>query len=196
MDSAFVDALVLLRAEFMIFGDWTPAGYASVQAYGVSLTHILEHVGRVAICKCVIENGYFAFSQEGEHSLVFEVLDDDGETVVDLCAFSLAEPQHFGVGVGRAIVLGEANVRNPAAWAWGKALPVCRNPLSWFKARCRGVVILDHCYGPVIFREALGRLLAEDEQHAELRQMLCTPPVRKEMIVDPGTLKASKGRAA
>lgn len=197
MDSTFVDALVLLRAEFKIFGDWDPASHAFIEACGVSWMQVSAAIGRIAYSSCAIENGSFAFFEDGEHSLVFEVLGEDGETVVDLCAFSLAEPRRFGTGVGRATILGEPNVHNPTSWAWGKALPIHRTPLAWLKARCRGGVILDHRYAPVVFRKALGRLLAEDEQHAhELRLMLSTPAVPEEMIVYPGTMRSSKRRAA
>ena len=197
MNSSFADLLVMLRAEFCIAGDWTSVGLASIQALQVPFTRIVSQVGKIAPSRCILDNGNFDFSRDGEDCLVFEVLSDDDETVIDLCAFSTADPSRFGTGTGRAILLGEANVRNPASWAWGKALPIRRSPLAWLRAGCTGVVILDHRYAPVILREAPGRLLAEDEQHArELRLMLSTPAVPEEMIVHPGTSKSSKRRAA
>ena len=194
MNSDSHDALFLLRAEFQLFGDWTPAGQALIQTHGVPYTEAVSGVGRMALSRCVIEAGQFDFAPDGEQCLVFEVFGEDDVTVIDLCAFSLAEPQRFGTGAWRAFVLGEANVRNPASWTFGQLLRVHRSPLPWLQGRCQGIVIVDHRFAPVVLRDALGQLLAEDEEHARaLRQMLSTPAVPSWKIVYPRTWK---GRAA
>lgn len=194
MNNLLADDVVMLRAEFNVWGDWTAAGQEAVQRQGVPLRQLVSHVGRIAPSRCLIDHGHFAFSQDGEDSLVFEVLGDDDLTVIDLCAVSLAEPHRFGSGAGRAFVLGEANVRNPVSWTFGHHLRVHRSPLLWLRCRCQGIVIVDHLFAPVVLRDTLGQLLAEDEEHARvLRQMLSTPAVPWWKIVYP---RALKGRVA
>lgn len=152
------------------------------------------HAGIVSGFHCSFDNsGFFYFDQEGEKCLVFEVLDEDAATTIDLCAFAVAAPERFGTAMGNAPILGLTNVTNPASWAFGKVLPIYRTPLEWLREGCSGVCILSHRDAPAMLGEALGPLLATDEAHArDLRGMLCTPPVNPKNIV----FKATARRAA
>lgn len=143
------------------------------------------HAGIVSGFHCSFDNsGFFHFDQDGEQCLVFEVLDEDASTTIDLCAFAVAAPERFGTAMGNAPVLGLTNLINPASWAFGKVLPIHRRPLDWLRAGCNGVVVLDHQHAPAALGKALGKLLAEDEAHARsLREMLCRPPVDPENII-------------
>lgn len=181
------DMFKLLLREFYDHADWTPSIAAHFKAHGIDDKLVLAHAGTAALLPCVFDgNGYFDLDPEGETCLVFEVLDEDAATTVDLCASSIADPRRFGSAVGGIPVLGMTNVTNPASWAFGKVLPVFRRPLSWLRAGCQGVVILHHSGAADCLARKLGNLLAEDEAHArDLRSMLCTPPVDPSSILYP-----------
>ena len=77
-----------------------------------------------------------------------------------------------------------ADQLNAASWALGDFLPVHRSALRWLKAKCRGVVILDHEFGFVMLRRALGPLEAEDEAHAfTIDRLINPPPFAHEILV-------------
>ena len=169
------------------------AAYAKAQRIDLELA--MAHAGALSLHSCTLDGGgYFDFDPNGEPCLVFEVLDEDAITTVDLCAFSVADPARFGTVNGGAPVLGMTNVTNPATWAFGKLLHVHRHPLAWLQWGCSGVVILDHRSSPPFMSRKLGDLLAEDEAHArDLRMMLCHSPCAPASIKFP---RATARRAA
>ena len=169
------------------------AAYMKVQ--GIDPKMVEAHAGAASLFPCTFDGaGCFDFDADGESCFVFEVLDEDAATTVDLCAFPIANPARFGTAMGAAAVMGSTNVTNPASWAFGSVLPIHRRPIDWLLNGCRGVVILDHRRAPAVLGRALGRLLATDEAHARsLREMLCRPPVDPANIIFP---KAADRRAA
>ena len=179
------DMFSLLMAEFLGLADPTPESLAYMKAERFDEKLVMAFAGNLALIPCTIDDaGFFDFDPNGETCCVFEVLDEDAATTIDLCAFAVATPERFGTALGNAPVLGLTNVTNPASWAFGKVLPIHRTPLGWLREGCKGAVILDHQHAPVALGEALGKLLAEDEAHArQLREMLCRPPVDPANII-------------
>lgn len=167
--------------EFYNIADWQPTTGAYLKSHGIDDELVLAHAGTAALLPCSFDGaGYFYFAEGGEPCLVFEVLDEDAATTIDLCAFSVADPARFGTADGRSPVLGMTNVTNPASWAFGDLLPIQHTPLEWLRSGCRGVVILDYRGAREAVGKALGKLLATDEDHArQLNELLCTP------LVDP-----------
>jgi hypothetical protein len=184
-----------LLQQFYELADWTPAAALFVKSNGFDLELINAHAGTIALLPCTLDgDGFFDFDSEGEVCCVFEVLDEDAATPIDLCAFQVAHPNCFGTAIGSAALLGLTNVTNPASWSFGKVMPVYRRPIDWLRADCEGVVILNHRTAPAFLSRKLGNLLAEDETHArDLKSLLCTPPVDPKSILFP---KSAARRAA
>lgn len=188
LHNPFSSTFTLFLREFY---DCADLGFRAVNDYAKAknfdMALIGAHAGILSVLPCAIADaGYFDFDAEGQDCLVFEVIDEDAATTIDLCAFSIANPSRFGTANGEIGVLGMANVVNPATWAFDKKLRVHRRPLEWLQDGCAGTVILDHRQAPACLAGKLGDLIAEDAQHArELRSMLCTPSVAPNTILFP-----------
>lgn len=153
--------------------DW----FAYVRSAGLDVRSIYAHAGLLAVTHIrVLAGGRFDWAttdDEGaELGAVIEVIEiEGGEAVtVDLVAWSTTEPSRFGTAMGRASLLGGANVANPATYFAGKRLHVHRTPLAWARAECAGVVMLDRVRGLPRLAEAAGELMAEDVAHG--RQLM------------------------
>lgn len=163
------------------------AAIAYAREHGFPIELVEAYAGTLSVLPCSFDGaGFFDFDAQGEPCLVFEVLDEDNASTVDLAAFALADPSRFGTADGTLGVLGLTNVTNPATWSLGALLKVHRTPLGWLKDGCRGVVITDHQKAPAALARALGLIAAEDMAHAsDLTQLLCRPPVEPRNIVVP-----------
>ncbi|WP_395661673.1 hypothetical protein [Aestuariivirga sp.] len=189
MDSLFTPALKAMLRDYYeaSFGPVILEVDKYLKAQGIDPKQTAAHAGIASGFHCILDDtGLFHFDHDGEKSLVFEVLDEDAATTIDLCAFSIVNPDRFGTAMGNAPLLGMTNITNPASWTFGKKLHVHRRPLEWLKAGCSGTVILDHLTAPSFLSRKLGDLLAEDADHArELGPILCTPLVDRNSILFP-----------
>ena len=159
-------------------------------------TLVDAHAGIAAVLPSTFAGEYFDISDNGEPACIIEAYAEDGETVCDLVSWRIAHPEAFFRAIGAAPLLGWTQVTNPASWCFSTLLRVHRTPLSWLKAACSGVVVLDHRYGPAALGQALGPLLAEDAEHAvELRKLLCRAPVTPDQIVFPRAHHIQEQRA-
>ena len=184
--------LIHLRAEFLRRG--TPSRafcqYVKWQGLEQSMEAIAAH-GAMPIITDVVWHPHmgrdaFSFAPEGplgagEPAVVFEVMGEDGETVIDLCAWSIEDPFRFATALERADIAGECWLT--AGCHPDDVLRVHRTPLAWMKSGCDGVVILRRDYDASKFGQWWGRIAGEDQRHAdELARVLCRPPVQPEMI--------------
>lgn len=169
------------------------AAIAYAKDHGFNMKLVEAFAGTLSVRPCSFDGtGFFDFDTQGEPCLVFEVLDEDNASTVDLAAFALADPTRFGTADGTVGVLGLTNVTNPATWSLGALLKVHRTPLSWLRDGCRGVVITDHQMAPEALSKALGPIAAEDRAHAQdLIELLCKPPVDPRSIVVPHVRRAA-----
>lgn len=110
----------------------------------------------------------FRLDPTGEVAAIIEVLEvAAGERwLVDLVAWPIDRPSDFATAIGHADILGANQLADPAAFFAGRPLPVHRTPLTWLRAGCTGVVLLDEKRGGIRLADALGHLLAEDLHHA------------------------------
>lgn len=110
----------------------------------------------------------FLIDPAGELAAVIEALEmEHGERwLVDHVAWPVERPSEFAMAAGRADLLGSDQVDNPASFFGGRPLFVHRTPLSWLRAGCRGVVVLDERRAGARLAGALGNLAGEDEEHA------------------------------
>lgn len=144
-------------------GDWL----RYVSANSIDLTTIYPHVGILGVTGAEFFEGHrFDFSENGTPAAVIEVIGDDAETVVDLCAWLVDQPQQFATALGHADGLGVWQVQNPATYFGGRPLLVHKTPLAWLQANCRGVVILNERSAPRWLAAAPGPIAGQDVAHA------------------------------
>jgi hypothetical protein len=110
--------------------------------------------------------GTFERNDSGEDALVHLINDVDGETPVDLIAWSLVHPHRFATYLGVGGMLGADHALVPKC----HLLPT---PLAWLRAGCWGACILDSEAAADILHSASGPFIAQDIVHAhELIRML------------------------
>lgn len=129
--------------------------------------------------------GYFEFDDDdgGERAPFIGVL-EAGE-LIDICAWRPDDPRSLATQDGCAFALGIDQLTDPLSWFAGERLMVHRSPLRWLKAGCRGIVPLNHEFGFVALRRALGDLEAEDEEHAFVLDELINPAPFPHQIMVP-----------
>jgi hypothetical protein len=161
-----------------------------IKREALNLEVITAYAGILAVIRCALNGPRFMFDDGGTRCAVVEVLGEDAATSGDLVAWPIDEPERFATALGEGAMLGEAQVYNPASWAFDQTLPVHRTPLRWLKADCVGIVILDHHGVLPILARRLGRICGEDKQHAlDLMAMFSTPPVDLRDILYPMTAR-------
>lgn len=133
--------------------------------------------GSITLARCAFSPPprRFHFDPAGELAVVIEALEiEHGERwIVDHVAWPVDRPSEFAMAAGRADLLGSDQVDNPASFFGGRPLFVHRHPLSWLRAGCCGVVVLDERRAGARLAGALGNLLAENLDHArELHRLM------------------------
>lgn len=134
----------------------------------------------------MLPGGRWDFRADGEPLAAIEILGRDDETPIDLVAWPVeGASEQFGTLLGRAVLLGEARVRNPATYFGGKPLRVFSTPLAWLHHKCLGVVILDPALAAPLLAEALGFIAGEDVQHGRQLAHLLRHLVHPRRVVAP-----------
>jgi|GEM_PF-6882648 len=184
--------VMLLRVAEHIFAEAQPDPYAwkILEGYGLDLNAVTGLNGPIIRRKVKMENCLFDLDDGdgSEWAWLMCAHDQDGESLLDLVAWSYDDPGRFGVYAGVAPVLGLDQITNPASWSFGNILHVHRTPLNWLRANCHGVCILDHAMAPIVLGDALGPLMAEDADHArDLKDVLCRSYVDPRSILVPAS---------
>jgi hypothetical protein len=138
--------------------------YSYLRNHGVDLDHAMNLLGgAIAFCPCSFQG----FGRPTEDSIWLPVIDTDGETPLDVLAFSTVDSERFGTFLGLAGLLGSNEVDNLASYAGGQPCRLLRTPLKWLQAGCVGcAVVLDPELAKPLLTAAPGDLAAEDEDHA------------------------------
>jgi len=157
---------------------------------GIDLTAAYAFIGILAVTPVAfLPPGRFDFvddaAADAEMAAVCEVVLGAEAEVVDLCAWSCADPTRFATARGVADALGGDQVENPATYFGGRPLLVHRSPLAWIKSGCRGCVILNRRSAPDWLAPAPGRIAGEDIDHARELARLLRGYVDLERIVAP-----------
>ena len=170
-DPAVRLALLDARVELYARADWSPDSAAYIRANQIDIVACYRFCGIVAVTPCAFYARRFDFAHydepDAEPAAVIEVIGQDAETVIDLCAWPLNSPDHFASGLGAAALLGTDRVTNPATYYAGQFLQVYRTPLAWLQAGCAGAVILDPIEARFALSHARGPIAGEDLDHAE-----------------------------
>ena len=137
---------------------------------GLDLGTLQACAGGLSLARCTFTPAprRFCLDPTGEVSAIIEVLEvAAGERwLIDLVAWPIDRPSDFATAIGHADVLGGDQLTNPSSFFGDRPLQVHRTPRAWLRTGCRGVVLLDERRGGIRLADALGRLLAEDLDHA------------------------------
>lgn len=114
----------------------------------------------------------------GEMHLILPVR-DNGE-LVDLCAMRSADPAGWLLRTGYGWALGLERGLEPHSW--GDPVPVWLTPLSWLRAGCAGLVVLDWDAPEVRYLAGLPNLVCETAAQASRLREALTVPVRLPQI--------------
>jgi hypothetical protein len=182
-DPAIRLALLDARTELYLRADWSPNWAAYVRANQLDIMACYRFCGIIAVTSCAFYGQCFDFADcdepDAEPAAVIEVLDQDAETIVDLCAWPLSAPDRFATGFGAAALLGADRVTNAATYYAGQFLQAYRTPLAWLRAGCAGAVILDPIAARFALSRARGPIAGEDLEHAEQIQRLTLFPAAR-----------------
>jgi hypothetical protein len=131
----------------------------------------------------------FDFEPDGSGvlSAILEVLDGDGEGVIDLVAWPVHRPDKFASAMRLADALGSSQVEDPSSYVGGKPLRVWRTPETWLRNGCCGVVLLHEASAPRWLSAAPGSIACEDAGHARQIARLLHPLFEMRRILVPMT---------
>lgn len=163
-------SITMARADALAHWDTPPAWFGFLRANDLDPRALEPFAGTIGVapCRFTPPPRRFRFDPDGALAAFFEVLAiEDGEMIAaDLIAFDVAHPTIFGTLEGCGLVLGADQIENPASYLGGRPLLVHRTPLSWLRAGCQGIVVLDERRAGARLAGALGNLAGEDEEHA------------------------------
>lgn len=170
-------SITMARADALAHWETSPAWFGFLRTNDLDPRELEPFAGTIGVapCRFTPPPRRFRFDPDGADSAFFEVLEiEDGEIVVtDLVAFDVADPTIFGTLEGCGVLLGADQIENPSSYLGGRPLLVHRTPLSWLRAGCQGIVVLDERRAAARLAGALGNLLAEDLDHArELHRLM------------------------
>lgn len=114
----------------------------------VDVGHVLNVLGPIAELDIVVRRGLFGVvhgetTDRIRAAVVHVATNDNGETPVDLVAWTRERPQRVFQSLGAVEALGVDQIGNPASYFLSKPLVVHRHPLNWLRAGCDGIVIFD-----------------------------------------------------
>jgi hypothetical protein len=165
-----------------------------LESKGVDLSYILNVAGPIVEHDILVfPRALFDFAEAGRDDAVRAVVHVafayDGETSVDLVAWTRDRPYRIFRCLGAASAIGVDQLVNPASYFAGRPLIVHTSALAWLVAGCKGVVPLDY----LAIRNDLTwrlpevrdlRLAAESLAHGRaLRDALAPLPARVRILV-------------
>ncbi|KKN94454.1 hypothetical protein LCGC14_0188010 [marine sediment metagenome] len=143
-----------------------------VRDNGLDSWTIAAHAGCFTVLKInVLPGNRWDFVEDDSEVAVpvaiVEAFGRDGETVLDLVAWPLDHPYRVLTMFGRADMLGLVNVYSAASYTFGTPLQMHRTPLGWWRAGCRGAVVLDPVSAARHLLDAPGRIAGQDREHSQ-----------------------------
>lgn len=180
--------LLLARRELLARAGGTMTASSDYRlAHGLDWRLIAAHAGTLAVVQVeFLPQGRFEFADDGEPAAVIEALDTDGETVLDLVAWPVAEPTRVTSLFGRAPLVGMYAAVNPATYFWDRPLQVHRTPLDWLKAGFDGCAVVEpRLAARVLNDDVPGRIAGQDAEHARELATLLRSVVNVDRVVAP-----------
>ena len=143
-----------------------------LERHGVDDSDARLHCGLATIVR---HRPFYEPDPDGNYAIVIPVMDDD--ELADLIAFDVRRPAEWFVRLGGEPLLGASALADQLL---EKPLHIFKTPLSWFRAGCDGVVILEPNRAFLDLATAPHGLVGEDDAHTdELRQMMTNTAARR-----------------
>lgn len=161
-------AIELFRARARLYRSHpTMTSIRYVRDNGLDTNRVAEAAGCFTVMRIHPKGNRFDFSTEAKTvAAIIEAFGFDGETVSDLVAWPLTQPSRVLTHLGRSPILGARNVFSAWTYALDQPLVCYRTPLTWWRAGCRGAVILDPIGAARILLDAPGKISGEDVDHS------------------------------
>ena len=150
-----------------------------IRKHQLEMSTIFDFAGLCAVLPIsVCGNGRFDFLVATVPGFVCEAFGEDGQTVIDLVAWTIDRPDQVLSMFGRAGLLGAWEAMNPATYFMGGLLKLHRTPLEWLKADCRGSTVVTSHIAARMLLEAPGNIAADN--HAHGREISSSAPKRSQ----------------
>jgi len=164
-------------------------GYLEKQS--IDITKVAGFYGSPTVVPItLLPNNRFDLPDHGAEAVegvVIEAHNEDGETVVDLVAWLVADPFDVRTLLGRVSMVGLWAALNPGTYIFNYPLVMHRSPLAWLRANCEGAAVVIPKLAARTFLEITdmgGRLGAQDAAHAcELQKMLLALVGQVEIVI-------------
>jgi hypothetical protein len=159
-----------------------------VRRHRVDLTLVSGFCGCLAVLPVLsFERSMFDFADAGHEdaidAAIIEAFDTDGETVLDLVAWPLDEPERVLSLYRRVPLVGMWEAASPYTYTFETPLILHRTPLDWLKAGCRGAAIVVPDLAARFLIDLPGRFAPQDRQHAAEVHHLLQRLTRNRMVV-------------
>ncbi len=141
--------------------------------YGINIGAVAGFCGSPTVLPItLLPNRRFDLPDHGTEAVdgvVIEARGEDGETVIDLVAWPIANPTDVHTLCGAASMLGLWQAFNAATYVFDYPLAIHRTPLDWLKADCQGAAIIIPDLAAQTFLDIAnfgGQIGASDPAHA------------------------------
>ncbi len=167
--------------------------------HGIDINRVAGFCGSPTVAPItLLPNQCFDFPDHGAgavESVVIEARGEDGETLIDLVAWPVADPSDVRTLLGVAPILGLWAAHNSATYIFGRPLVLSRTPLEWLQAGCTGSAVAVPDLATRIFLDIAdigGRIGASDHTHQRELKGSLQDMIRRVEIVSP---KPDRGAA-
>ena len=148
--------------------------------HGINISQVAGHCGCPTVTPItLLPHRRFDLPNPNDETVegcVIEARAADGETVIDLVAWPIADPADVRTLCGAAPMVGLWSALNPGTYTFNYPLVVYRSPLAWLNADCEGAAVAVPKLAVQTLLEITdigGRIGAQDAAHAgELRGLL------------------------
>lgn len=176
-------AVDLLCARADLYAKGLPAT-AYLRDHGLDWSAIAAEAGLLLLARVRFEPPrQFEFGGR-VLAAVIEALDEGG-AVRDLVAWPVSRPDKAASLFGRAGMVGERALFDPATFLFDAPLVVHRTPLDWLRAGGRGCAVVDPGRAGRLLLDVPGRIAAQDDAHGAELAALIEASLRLDRIVVP-----------
>jgi len=161
--------------------------------YGINIGAVAGFCGSPTVLPItLLPNRRFDLPDHGVEAVegvVIEALGEDGEIVIDLVAWPVADPMDVRTICGAAPMVGTWQAFNAATYVFGAPLVMHRTPLAWLQADCEGAAVVIPSLAARAFLDLPGRIGAADLAHQRELKGLLHEMIRAVEIVSPKLIR-------
>ena len=164
-----------------------------IAEHGIDINKVAGFCGSPTVLPItLLPNERFDLPDHGAEAaagVVIEAIDADGDTVIDLVAWPVADPTDVHTLLGQSPMVGLWAAFNAATYTFDYPLIMRRTPLDWLKADCDGAAIIIPSLAARAFLDLPGRIGAADLAHQRELKGLLHEMIRAVEIVSPKPIR-------